>query len=182
MDGIQIYIIKIYLQIILRALVGINDHFALRYYNLPGFCGVEEPEDGNFDIEKFTGGFAKWKKENVPNAKVLIGYSFGGAILLDYKARYKDSVPTMLVESINFGDEDPYGYLDLLVKIFGSDNTFVLDTVDNRRVLPVKAKYVSEEVFKKLLENRSKGYLVYHKAMATRQNNFDPSGYLNNRW
>lgn len=83
----------------------LEEQFDLNYYNLPGFCGVAEPEAEKFDVENFTDGFAEWLKLQDKQPKLLIGYSFGGAILLDYKARYKDETPAVLISPAIFREE-----------------------------------------------------------------------------
>lgn len=90
--------------------------------------------------------------------------------------------PTLLVESVNFGDEDPNGQRKLLEKIFGSEDTFVLDTPENRERLIVNAQFVCPIEFADRLNKRAGDYLVYHKALATRQADFDPTKYLQQAW
>ncbi len=75
----------------------LSKNFKLKYYNLPGFCGEPEPNKDHFDVEDFTNVFAKWMKKEGHNAKVIIGYSFGGAIALDYKVRSKTHIPIILI-------------------------------------------------------------------------------------
>lgn len=80
------------------ALVGLlSERFNLNYYNLPGFCGQNEPAVNHYDVEDFADEFARWKESNVPNPSVIVAYSFGGAVALGYKARYNDPTPVVLI-------------------------------------------------------------------------------------
>jgi len=91
-------------------------------------------------------------------------------------------VPTLMVDHIHFGDEDPNGYIKMLREIFASPETYVLDTESNRQSLPVSANFVDEQKFGSVFKKALGGYVVYHKAMSTRDPNFDPETYLHQRW
>lgn len=92
------------------------DKFTLSYYNLPGFCGVEEP-NRSFNVEDFTDQFAVWKSHIQSDAKVIIGHSFGGAVALDYKARYKDDhTPVVLLSPAIFRGETAKSRVANIVK------------------------------------------------------------------
>lgn len=75
----------------------LSTRFNLNYYNLPGFCGTSEPTSDKFNVEDFADNFAEWKNARVTDPSVIIGYSFGGAVVLDYKARYEDPTPAVLI-------------------------------------------------------------------------------------
>jgi len=75
----------------------LSKKYVLNYFNLPGFCGVSEPEKERFNVEDFTDYFANWIKKSKKNPEVIIGYSFGGVVALDYKVRYDNSIPTILI-------------------------------------------------------------------------------------
>ena len=72
-------------------------NFSLRFFNLPGFCGVPEPKEKYFDIEDFSSNFATWIKKQKRVPDLIIGYSFGGVVALDYKIRYGSQVPVVLI-------------------------------------------------------------------------------------
>jgi hypothetical protein len=110
------------------------------------------------------------------------GETSGGSRLWSWFETVDGSIPWLLVEEIDFADEDPSGFKDLLTNVFDSDKTFVLDTPTNRKRLPVNAKFVSEIVFRGLLENKVNGYVVYHKALATRKAGFEPTDHLKGKW
>jgi hypothetical protein len=110
------------------------------------------------------------------------GETSGGSRLWSWFETIDESSPWFMVELIDFADEDPRGCKGILEKVFYSDNTFVLDTPINRERLSVKANYVEEAVFRDIMRSRIEGYAVYHKALATRQHNFDPETYLNEKW
>lgn len=94
------------------------------------------------------------------------------------------STPVMMVEEVNFGDEDLDGQHDLVRKLFESDSTFVLDTEINRSRIPVdiNPRYLSASDFRDRFNRNKGGYMVYHKALATRDNSFDPENYLNRKF
>lgn len=110
------------------------------------------------------------------------GETSGGSRLWSWFETTDSSVPWFLVEEINFADEDPRGFIGLLEKVFGSEKTFVLDTPLNRERLPVDAKFVTPSQFREILEVKSQGYLVYHKAMSARQLGFNTAEYLSEKW
>lgn len=37
--------------------------YSIHFYNLPGFCCVNEPQKQAFDLTDFSDNFAKWLKE-----------------------------------------------------------------------------------------------------------------------
>jgi hypothetical protein len=110
------------------------------------------------------------------------GETSGGSRLMSWFETLDGSNPWLMVEEINFADEDPQGFKILLEKVFSSDKTYVLDTPLNRERLPVKAHFVDSDEFLDILRNKVTGYAVYHKALATRQPGFTPETYLNERW
>lgn len=84
------------------------------------------------------------------------------------------------IKEINFADEDPQGFTNLLQRIFSSPKTFVLDTPSNRERLPVNANFVDMNKFRDILSRQAEGYIVYHKALATRKREFNPKEHLTN--
>lgn len=110
------------------------------------------------------------------------GETSGGSRLWSWFETLDGSCPWLLVEEINFASEDPQGFKGVLERVFRSEKTFVLDTAENRQKLPVDAQFVDEETFRDLLRNIVSGYVVYHKALSTRQQNFNPEKYLLERW
>ncbi len=75
----------------------LQEKYTLRFFNLPGFCCVEEPKNDYFDIEDFSDYFAKWLKDQKVKPSAIVGYSFGGTVALDYKVRYKSQIPIVLI-------------------------------------------------------------------------------------
>lgn len=110
------------------------------------------------------------------------GETSGGSRLWSWFETSDDSIPWLMVESIDFADEDPQGFKSTLEKVFYSDKTFVLDTPANRQRLPVNANFVDKHKFRDIMRQRLEGYAVYHKALATRQQGFDPEAYINETW
>ena len=66
--------------------------------------------------------------------------------------------------------------------VYGCEKTFVLDTPTNRERLPVRAKFVDEQKFRRIFSTKAEGYIVYHKALSVRDEKFDPTSYLKGRW
>lgn len=81
------------------------ERFNLRYYNLPGFVGNPEPAATLYDVEDFANSFGVWKDTECPNPALIIGYSFGGAVALTYKALTQDPTPTALISPAIFRGE-----------------------------------------------------------------------------
>lgn len=75
----------------------LEKRFKLSYFNLPGFSGNPEPNKPYFEVENFTDSFALWMKKNGNRVELLIGYSFGGVLALDYTVRYGGTVPAVLI-------------------------------------------------------------------------------------
>lgn len=75
----------------------LEEKYPLKYFNLPGFCCVEEPRKQVFDLEDFSDNFANWLKDKSIKPTAIIGYSFGGAVALDFKVRYKSDIPVILI-------------------------------------------------------------------------------------
>jgi len=109
------------------------------------------------------------------------GETSGGSRLWSWFETTDGSVPWLFVESLDFADEDPEGFKVLLEKVFSSDRTFVLDTQENRDRLNVPAKFLDEGDFGEKFVD-AHGYILYHRALSTRQKGFDPQGYINKRW
>lgn len=143
-------------------------------------------------LETFYNGF----KTFVPKERRILHCNFrgknvffhgetsGGVRLWSWFETTDDSVPWFLVEEINFADEDPNGFINLLRNVFESDKTFVLDNTNNRQLLAigVKAKFVNRVKFREILNDIASGYIVYHKACATRDPSFLPEKYLKENW
>lgn len=110
------------------------------------------------------------------------GETSGGGRLCSWFETTDGSTPWLFVDEINFADEDPAGFTDLLNKVFGSDKTFVLDTPANRERLPVNAHFVDSGKFGNMLRKATEGYIIYHKALATRVPGFTPEKYLEDSW
>lgn len=75
----------------------LQKNYSLRFFNLPGFCGVKEPEKEFFDVSDFSDNFAKWLKGQKIKPTAIVGYSFGGVVALDFKVRYKSDIPVVLI-------------------------------------------------------------------------------------
>jgi hypothetical protein len=110
------------------------------------------------------------------------GETSGGSRLWSWFETADNTPPWFLVEEINFADEDPKGFEELLEKVFGSDRSYVLDTKNNRNRLSVKANFVSTDQFRDIITNKAKDYVVYHKALSTRETNFDPQKHIEDMW
>jgi len=101
----------------------------------------------------------------------------GGSRLWSWFETMDGSVPNLFVESLDFADEDPLGFVSLLKPIFESNKTYILDTPLNRQRLPVSGNFLTQSNFFAKFADSS-GYTVYHKALASRDNSFDPQLHL----
>jgi len=104
----------------------LSKRYNLKYYNLPGFAGTPEPDMKEYDVEDYSKDFAKWKKINSPNAKLIIGYSFGGAVALVNKALMKDPTPTILISPAIMRGES------MKSEIGGGIKKFVPNIIENQ--------------------------------------------------
>jgi len=68
----------------------------LSFCNLPGFCGVSEPGSRSFEMSDFAAHLSNWKPLT-QSPQGLIGFSFGGAVALAYKAQYHSPVRLVLI-------------------------------------------------------------------------------------
>ncbi|MBI3397434.1 alpha/beta hydrolase [Candidatus Woesebacteria bacterium] len=75
----------------------LKTQFNLNFYNLPGFVGKPEPDAKSWDIEDYAKDLASWVVQKKLKPKVIIGYSFGGAIALIYKVNYQPKAPIILI-------------------------------------------------------------------------------------
>lgn len=105
------------------------------------------------------------------------GETSGGSRLWSWFETNDKSVPFLFVEEIDFGDEDSLGFKSLLENIFSKQTTLVYDTPVNRSRLVVPAQFVSWDDFTSKLRHAT-GYIVYHKALATRRKDFVPTAYI----
>lgn len=71
--------------------------YSIRFFNLPGFCCVKEPENQAFDLEDFSDYLKMWIDDQNVKPEAIIGYSFGGAVALDYKVRHRSNIPVILI-------------------------------------------------------------------------------------
>ena len=110
------------------------------------------------------------------------GETSGGSRLWSWFDTTDGRIPWLFVDEINFADEDPAGFNELLNKVFGSEKTIVLDTPSNRQKLTVNANFVNASEFGPLLREVPPGYIIYHKSLATRKMGFDPGKYLVENW
>lgn len=107
------------------------------------------------------------------------GETSGGSRLYSWFETNDMTPPWFFVEELNFADENPEGFKPLLKKVFQSERTFILDNKQNRERINVNANFLDKNKFFDKLKS-SKGYIVYHKALATRNNNFSVFDYLKN--
>ncbi len=139
----------------------------------------------NIPLDTFLEAYKSFiPKENriisctVDNKRIYFhGETSGGSRLFSWFETNNGKDPWLFVEEINFADEDPQGFRSLLERIFDSDKTYVLDTKLNREKIICNAKFVNKEEFITKLKE-AKGYIVYHKALATREKDFSPEKYL----
>ena len=75
----------------------LQERYEVYYCNLPGFCSVPEPHKPYYSLTDFAYYLKEWKQQFCPSVRLMVGYSFGGAVLLYYKYHYEDSTPAVLI-------------------------------------------------------------------------------------
>lgn len=106
------------------------------------------------------------------------GETSGGSRLISWFEVEDENYPNFFIDEIDFADEDPEGFKNLIEIVVSSSKTFVLDSDKNRYLLKdFSVNFFSQDVFFRKLANSS-GYIVFHKALSTRDKNFDPLFYL----
>ena len=65
--------------------------------NLPGFCSEKEPNEKYWNIEDFSEYINNYLDKNNIKIDLVLGYSFGGAVALDYKYKYNSKSKLFLV-------------------------------------------------------------------------------------
>ncbi|MFZ3069114.1 MAG: alpha/beta hydrolase [Microgenomates group bacterium] len=75
----------------------LEKEYSIRFFNLPGFCCIKEPQKQAFDLEDFSDYLDIWIKSKGIKPVAIVGYSFGGAVALDYKSRYKSDTKVILI-------------------------------------------------------------------------------------
>lgn len=75
----------------------LKSKYEVRFFDLTGFCGKPEPVKEFYDIEDFSSELNDWISKEKIKPKAIIGYSFGGAVALNYKIHYKTEVPVILI-------------------------------------------------------------------------------------
>lgn len=75
----------------------LTSQFDVKFFDLPGFGGKVEPKRTFYDVENFSDDLNTWLLNENIEPLALIGYSFGGAVALNYKLRYKARTPVVLI-------------------------------------------------------------------------------------
>ena len=75
----------------------LRSQFDVKFFDLAGFSGKAEPKSKFYDIENFSDDLNTWLLNENIEPLALIGYSFGGAVALNYKLRYKARTPVVLI-------------------------------------------------------------------------------------
>lgn len=75
----------------------VSEEFSVDYCNMPGFCGVVEPQKISYSVEDFADYLNLWKQSGSRNPKFILGFSFGGAVALFHKVKFRDKLPIVLV-------------------------------------------------------------------------------------
>lgn len=75
----------------------LSKHFNIIKINLPGFGGQKEPNEKHWNLDNY----ADYINSYLINKKVdyILGYSFGAAVAVAYKLKYKSNVKLILVSS-----------------------------------------------------------------------------------
>ena len=90
--------------------------FEVKFFDLPGFCGKAEPNKDFYDIEDFSDELNDWLSKEKIKPEGIIGYSFGGAVALNYKIRYKTEIPVILISPALSRSESSFSEIGSLSK------------------------------------------------------------------
>lgn len=74
----------------------ISKRLEVSYCNLPGFCGLEDPDSRPYRLEDFADHVKQWHDDN-NSPPFYLGFSFGGAVALSHKVLHKSSAKLILV-------------------------------------------------------------------------------------
>lgn len=129
-------------------------------------------------LERFIPAEARMVPVHIGSERIFFhGETSGGSRLYSWFETYDNSVPTLFIETVDFADEDPSGFANLLSEVLASEKTLILDTTKNRSRITLPARWTTPEHFTAQLRNAT-GYIVYHKALAIRNPRFDPEHHL----
>src|SRR5574343_726855 len=73
--------------------------YNLFFYTIPGFCGRVEPKTSFWKLEDFANDFNNWLISEKIDPDLVLGYSFGGAIAVDWKLHFNKDVKIILIAS-----------------------------------------------------------------------------------
>ena len=74
----------------------LSKHFDIIKLNLPGFCGQKEPEK-EWSVVNFADFFEDCLEKNNQRPSIVLGYSFGAAVALEWKLKYKKPAKIVLI-------------------------------------------------------------------------------------
>ncbi|MCT4611741.1 MAG: alpha/beta hydrolase [Clostridia bacterium] len=74
----------------------LGEKYNVNYMNLPGFCGQPEPEEKEWKLEDYAEYIENYITENDFEPDFVLGYSFGGAVSLQWKMQYGKDTPVIL--------------------------------------------------------------------------------------
>lgn len=80
-----------------KLIAALEEKYNVYKINLPGFCSAAEPKEKQWNIEDFSNYINSYLTSNNIKIDLILGYSFGGAVALDYKYRYKSKEKLFLV-------------------------------------------------------------------------------------
>jgi|GEM_PF-1940325 len=111
------------------------------------------------------------------------GETSGGSRLNSWFETPNGVEPWLFVEKVDFAEENPEGFKRLTERVFSAEKTVVLDTPQNRERLEgvQNVRFLNEADFGNTFK-KSGGYTIYHKAMAIREEGFDPEKWVNSRF
>lgn len=90
---------------------GLETSFDVTYYTYPGFCNAEEPNEEYWGVDDFTKHFSGFIEGLETDPEILVGYSFGGAILLNHAKINDSKIPRVLLAPAIVRNERPVSKL-----------------------------------------------------------------------
>lgn len=65
--------------------------------NFPGFCGEEEPKQSEWNLEDYANYVKEYLDNNNLKVDYILGYSFGGAVAVEYASMFDNKQKLILV-------------------------------------------------------------------------------------
>jgi len=75
----------------------LKKYFNVITFNLPGFCGKPEPKENSWNLNSFATFFQNFLLKNNIQPDFVLGYSFGGAVAVQWKINFPGLTKLILI-------------------------------------------------------------------------------------